>query len=410
MSREPAGPEFRERLRTAAGVRDVDAFLTEVWQREARLLPQLCSDLTTIIDGDELAGLACEPHVESRLVLKEGEHYRMRHGPFSARDFSRLPASGWTLLVQDVDKHLAPAREFLEGFNFVPRWRLDDLMVSFAAPGGGVGPHIDSYDVFLCQALGRRRWELSSAVDGDALCAGCELKVLRRFEAEQRFELAPGDCLYLPAAIGHDGVAIDECMTFSVGFRAVEAVELLSSGSLAAELSQAWLRRAPPLGRSGYVDGLVSSPPNPGELAEETLQRYRAQVRALLELPAEELDGLIDASLARFLTEPKESQVLESPEEEIDASELRARLAGGARLRHHPASRWLLVRGGRGAAAYVSVDGELYELGPESLTFGSCVTDQLALPMQIIHKEITHSRHLELVLEWVNRGQLVWAD
>ncbi|MGE3675392.1 MAG: cupin domain-containing protein, partial [Polyangiaceae bacterium] len=171
MSREPAGPEFRERLRTAAGVRDVDAFLTEVWQREARLLPQLCSDLTTIIDGDELAGLACEPHVESRLVLKEGEHYRMRHGPFSARDFSRLPASGWTLLVQDVDKHLAPAREFLEGFNFVPRWRLDDLMVSFAAPGGGVGPHIDSYDVFLCQALGRRRWELSSAVDGDALCA-----------------------------------------------------------------------------------------------------------------------------------------------------------------------------------------------------------------------------------------------
>ncbi|MCB9583982.1 MAG: cupin domain-containing protein [Polyangiaceae bacterium] len=408
MSDGPTGSEFRERLLSCAGVSDIDEFVTTIWQQRAKRLPQLCGDLTTIIDADELAGLACEPHVESRLVQQRGDHFVLRQGPFSARDFSKLPASGWTLLVQDVDKHLAAAHAFLEGFDFVPRWRLDDLMVSYAAPGGGVGPHIDSYDVFLCQALGRRRWQLSSNVDAEALCQECELKVLRHFEAEESFELAPGDCLYLPAAVGHDGVALEECMTFSVGFRAVEASELLSTGSLAAELSEAWLRRAPPLGRNGYLDGLVSSPPNPGELTPETLQRYRAQVRALLALPPEELDELIDVSLARFLTEPKESQYVEPPESDLDAAALLSRLAGGARLRQHPASRWLFVRGVRGAVVRISVDGELHELGAESFGFAAAITNQLALPTATLQKELTHPQHLELVLEWVNRGQLIW--
>lgn len=399
---------LQRRLLDAARLPDIEAFLSQVWQREARLLAGLCGDLTSIVDADELAGLACEPHVESRIVLKEGEHLRLRQGPFSPRDFSVLPPEGWTLLVQDVDKHVAAGREFLEGFDFVPRWRLDDLMVSYAAPGGGVGPHVDSYDVFLCQALGRRRWELSHQIDVQALCAQCDLKVLEHFAAEQRFDLAPGDCLYLPANVGHDGVALEECMTFSVGFRAVEASELLSAGSLVAELSQAWLERAPPLGHRAYVDGLVSSPPNPGELSEETLRRYRGQVRALLELPPERLDALIDAALARFLTEPKESQYVEAPEDELDAPRLLERLAAGAMLRQNPASRWLFVRG-RDESPRVSVDGELFELGPEGDGFAEVVCDRLALPMERMRAEIKNPRHLELLLEWVNRGLLLFG-
>ncbi len=402
--------EFRQRLVAAVGLPSIDAFLAQVWQREARVLHDLCDDLTAIIDADELAGLACEPHVESRLVQKAGEHYRLRQGPFSPRDFSALPDSGWTLLVQDVDKHVAAGREFLEGFDFVPRWRLDDLMVSYAAPGGGVGPHIDSYDAFLCQALGRRRWELSGQVDAQRLCADCDLKVLQSFEAERGFELAPGDCLYLPANLGHDGVAIDECMTFSVGFRAVEPSELLGAGSLAADLAQAWLEQASALGHSGYLDRLVSSPPNPGELTEETLRRYRDQVKALLELSPASLDELIDASLARFLTEPKESQFVEPPDEALSAAGLLARLDGGARLRQHPASRWLFIRGVRDESFVVSVDGELYELGSESADFAALVTDQLSLPHARLRAALTHPRHLELVLEWVNSGQLVFAQ
>ena len=399
--------EFREKLLVAAGLPTIDAFLTGIWQQQARHLSQVCGELTAIVDADELAGLACEPHVESRLVQRQGEHYRLRRGPFSPRDFSKLPAAGWTLLVQDVDKHVAAGREFLEEFDFVPRWRLDDLMVSYAAPGGGVGPHIDSYDVFLCQALGRRSWELSRDVDPAALCGDCELKVLERFEPEQRYELQPGDCLYLPADVGHDGVAIDACMTFSVGFRAVQAAELLSGGSLAAELTQTWLEKAAARPHSGYLDGLVSSPPNPGELTAETLERYRREVRELLEMAPQKLDDLVDAALARFLTEPKESQYVEPPEVEYDAPELLARLAGGARLRQHPASRWLFVRGVRDESVRVSVDGELFELGAESYRFAEAVANRLTPVADEIRAEMNHPRHLELVLEWLNRGQLV---
>ncbi len=172
--------------------------------------------------------LAQRDDVESRLVVRDGARWSLAHGPFRRADFRTLPARNWTLLMQGVNLHSMAADALLRRFAFVPYARLDDLMVSLAAPGGGVGPHFDSYDVFLLQGTGRRRWRYGRQTDL-SLKPGLPLKILRRFAAEREQVLAPGDMLYLPPDYAHDGVAIDTCTTYSIGFRAPAANELAAA-------------------------------------------------------------------------------------------------------------------------------------------------------------------------------------
>jgi 50S ribosomal protein L16 3-hydroxylase len=173
----------------------------------------------------QLFALAADPDVESRLVCRLGAGWVVRHGPLPRRSLPPLRRAGWTLLVQGVDLFVDAAHQMLRPFRFVPDARLDDLMVSYASDGGGVGPHVDAYDVFLLQLQGRRRWRIGRVHD-EQLVEGAPLKLLRRFEPSQEWLLEPGDMLYLPPAWGHDGVAAGECMTASIGFRAPRAVEL----------------------------------------------------------------------------------------------------------------------------------------------------------------------------------------
>ena len=173
----------------------------------------------------DLEALARRDDVESRLVVRQGTRWTLEHGPFRPADFAALPARNWTLLVQGVNLVHPAGDELLRRFSFLPFARLDDLMVSYAAPGGGVGPHEDSYDVFLLQGFGRRRWRFG--VQGDrTLTPGRPLKILRHFAPERDEVLAPGDMLYLPPHIAHDGVALEACTTYSIGFRAPGANEL----------------------------------------------------------------------------------------------------------------------------------------------------------------------------------------
>jgi 50S ribosomal protein L16 3-hydroxylase len=169
--------------------------------------------------------MAGSADTESRLIVCDGKHWQVRHGPFSKRDFARLPARNWTLLVQGVNHVLPQAQALLAQFAFIPYARLDDLMVSYAPPGGGVGPHFDSYDVFLLQGGGRRRWRVSSQRDL-TLVPDAPLKILNRFRATREWTLEAGDMLYLPPRCAHDGVALDECITYSIGFRAPSAQDL----------------------------------------------------------------------------------------------------------------------------------------------------------------------------------------
>jgi 50S ribosomal protein L16 3-hydroxylase len=195
------------------------AFLARYWQREALLVRAAMPGFAGVLTRDELFTLATRSDVESRLVCRDRARYTLTHGPFRRADLRRLPPTHWTLLVSGVNLHVDAGDALLRRFAFLPFARLDDLMVSYAAPGGGVGPHADSYDVFLLQAAGRRRWRHGRQRD-HSLRPDAPLKLLRHFTPAHDVTLLPGDMLYLPPDWAHDGVAVDACTTYSIGFRA----------------------------------------------------------------------------------------------------------------------------------------------------------------------------------------------
>jgi 50S ribosomal protein L16 3-hydroxylase len=211
--------------RTLLGKRSPQAFLRRYWQREALLVRGAVPAFTGLFTRDALMRLAGRDAVESRLVLRNGRAYALRHGPFRRADWKSLPARNWTLLVQGVNLHDDAADALLRRFAFIAQARLDDVMVSYAVPGGGVGPHFDSYDVFLLQGFGRRRWRYGRQADL-TLRSGLPVKILSRFSPEHDTVLSPGDMLYLPPQYAHDGTAIDACTTYSIGFRAPTYTEI----------------------------------------------------------------------------------------------------------------------------------------------------------------------------------------
>ncbi len=204
-----------------------DEFLRLHWQRNPRLIRAAIPEFQDLLTPDDLIKLACREDGRSRLVMKFGQRWEVRHGPFKTRELRGLPAGGWALLVQDVNLVLRSAHDLLMQFRFIPYARLDDLMISLAPDGAGVGPHFDSYDVFLLQGRGQRRWQLSTQKDL-ALIENAPLRILKGFRKEQEHILGPGDMLYLPPGVAHHGVAMGQCMTYSIGFRAPSFQELAS--------------------------------------------------------------------------------------------------------------------------------------------------------------------------------------
>ena len=207
-----------------------ETFLDRYWQKQPLLMPAALDRLRPSLSRNELAWLATQDDVESRLVfvdhLKDRKRYRAETGPFDSDYLAALPKRNWTLLVHDVEKHLPAMRALFNLVPFIPDWRIDDLMVSFAAPGGGVGPHQDNYDVFLCQGIGVRNWRFTKdTIEADAL-ASADLALLREFDGSQNIDVSEGDVLYIPPGAAHWGTAIRACMTYSVGMRAPEASAL----------------------------------------------------------------------------------------------------------------------------------------------------------------------------------------
>jgi len=204
-------------------------FMRRHWQKKPLVIRQAIPGFQPLLDRTELFAMAADEEVESRLVVhkaaKSGPGWQMRHGPFERKALPPLKQAGWTLLLQGMDLHDDAMHALLNQFRFVPDARLDDLMVSYASDGGGVGPHFDSYDVFLLQAHGRRRWRIGKQKDL-TLQPDVPLKILANFEPEEEFVLEAGDMLYLPPRYAHDGIAEGECMTYSIGFRAPGAAEV----------------------------------------------------------------------------------------------------------------------------------------------------------------------------------------
>ncbi|HQS58139.1 MAG: cupin [Gallionellales bacterium 35-53-114] len=210
---------------TLLGGLSVKEFLRDYWQKKPLLIRQAIPDFTGLIKPQQLMSLACTPDTQARLVTHKRGAWQLQQGPFETEDFSGLGKTRWTMLVQGLNHFLPQAAELLKHFNFIPHARLDDLMVSYAPKAGGVGPHFDSYDVFLLQGMGHRRWQISEQKDR-TLIEGAPLRILQNFIPENEWILAPGDMLYLPPHWAHNGIAEDDCMTYSIGFRTPSYQEL----------------------------------------------------------------------------------------------------------------------------------------------------------------------------------------
>ncbi len=208
---------------------DVNTFLRDYWQKKPLLIKGGLVDFQPDITPDDLAGLACEEDIESRIVIEHGETpWQLLRGPFSDETFADLPESHWTLLVQSVDIYHPDVANLLDAFRFIPNWRLDDVMISFAVQGGSVGPHFDQYDVFLVQGSGTREWQVGLVCDANSpRIKGTPLHILAGFTATDVHVCEAGDILYIPPGYSHFGIAQQECMTFSVGFRAPSLGQLL---------------------------------------------------------------------------------------------------------------------------------------------------------------------------------------
>jgi len=266
-------------------------FLQRHWQKQALLIRQAFGGFRGLLSLPQLFALAGRDDVESRLVTRERGRWTLSHGPFRRSVLGALPPQNWTLLVQGVNLHLAAGDELLRRFAFIPYARLDDLMVSYAAPGGGVGPHYDSYDVFLLQGEGRRRWRVSRQRDL-TLKPGLPLKILARFHASQDWVLEAGDMLYLPPNYAHDGVALEACTTYSIGFRAPSAQEL-------ATAFLDWLRDSMTM-EGRYADPSLAPTNEPARIGAAMYRQCAAMLKRL-RWP----DATIARFLGCFLSEPK---------------------------------------------------------------------------------------------------------
>jgi 50S ribosomal protein L16 3-hydroxylase len=271
-----------------------EQFMQRYWQKKPLLVRGAVPGMKPLLDRAALFGLAAQDEVESRLVVRDGSRWKMRRGPLPRRALPPLAQRDWTLLVQGVDLHDDSAHQLLSQFRFVPDARLDDLMISWASDGGGVGPHFDSYDVFLLQAQGQRRWRIGRQKDLE-LQEGVPLKILANFEPQQEYLLEPGDMLYLPPRYAHDGTAQGECQTYSIGFRAP------ARGELARELLQRLAEDADEgAGLALYRDAGAPAVDSPGAIPSE-LQAFASDaVRSALAQPL-----VLNRALGEYLTEPK---------------------------------------------------------------------------------------------------------
>ncbi len=340
---KPGAPSAPSPILSRIAEEDVETFMKTDWHRNARLFRNAIADFEPFCSIDELLELAKDPDAETRLIEQTETGWSLTHGPLD--ELPPRSQKNWTVLVQGLNLMLDPAARLLDRFRFVPDARLDDLMVSFATDGGGVGPHFDSYDVFLLQMHGQRRWRISAQTSLD-LVENMPLKILRDFKPEQEFVLNPGDMLYLPPRYAHDGVAIGECTTLSIGFRSPTAAELLSSvfQQLAEDVREntALLAQRFADPQRGVCQQPALLPDDMVQWVTSHLQGFKPDIHS------------IEKGLLRERTEPKDNVIFNAPmRAPTGRSVLRTFTTRGIRL--HKASR--LMTGERGFA----MNGEWFE-------------------------------------------------
>jgi 50S ribosomal protein L16 3-hydroxylase len=369
---------------------DSAAFLRDTWQKRPLLIRNPWGQWRNPLEPDELAGLACEDGVEARLIVQKPKGFVVEHGPIPETRFAKLGKHPWTLLVQAVD-HLVPeVAALIEPFRFIPNWRIDDVMVSYASDGGGVGAHFDQYDVFLVQGLGRRRWQIGVHCDAATpLRPHDDLRLLADFTPTDEWVLEPGDMLYVPPGIAHNGVAVgDDCMTYSIGFRAPSRSELIAhyADHLLAELGE----------DDRYADPGLAAQANPGEIAFADIAKIQAMI-------AEKM--LDRAAFARwfgaFNSTPKYADQDFSPEADASADELIGHIEQGVALTRNPASRFSFIRSDGGAIT-LFVDGEVFDVSGAEAQFAEALC---ASPRMTVTRALAQEL-APLITTLINQGSV----
>ena len=368
-------------------------FMQRHWQKKPLLVRQAIAGFKPILNRPELFALAAQERVESRLVIQSASGWHMKSGPFAPRSLPALSKPAWSLLVQGVDLHDARAHELLQQFRFVPDARLDDLMISYASTGGGVGPHYDSYDVFLLQASGRRRWRIGKQTDF-TLQEGVPLKILQNFDYTEEFVLEAGDMLYLPPRYAHDGVAQactgadgkpEACMTYSIGFRAPGQAEI--AGALLQRLAEYCSDDGEALATPRiYKDPRQPATANPAALPPALTDFARASVAAALKDPL-----ALACALGEYLTEPKSSVWFE----------------GGA-SQAAPIGSQALALDSRTRMMYddkhIFINGESYRAQGADALLMRQLADQRALSVAQLRKVSRGAK--DLLADWLDAGWL----
>ncbi len=371
---------------------DHEAFIRDYWQKKPCVFRQAFTDVVSPISPEELAGLACEEDVHSRLVMEKGGTgpWQLRYGPFKEDDFLSLPDSHYSLLVSECEKWLPEFTGLLDSFRFLPKWRIDDVMISYAPAGGSVGPHIDEYDVFLLQIKGQRNWQYDTArIDNPTLIPGLDLAILESFDAEQQAILEPGDMLYLPPGIAHHGVAVDGCMTCSVGFRAPTSTEVLESFAMEIDKKE--------LGAQRYRDPDLETNRDTGEITSVEIGNFRHMVEKLLDQP----DSLWVDSIGKLLSDT----VIDESDETSKFTNFEQLLGGEWMI--NPDSKILYHRDDTAIRFYCN--GQVTELLNTTSRlkavqqFSSCVE----LPMLLVKQCQQDSELNQLLLDMANRNALI---
>ncbi|GAA0705355.1 hypothetical protein GCM10009105_02730 [Dokdonella soli] len=405
-------------------------FLHDYWQKHPLLIRGAFPDFRNPLAPEDLAGLACEELALSRIAIHETadsrsrgnggkkpsqiarDRWSLRTGPFAEGDFAKLPKTHWTLLVQDVDKWDADVAALLEHFSFLPSWRIDDVMISYAEDGGSVGAHVDQYDVFLLQGLGRRRWQISTDPHAPMdFRDDVEQKLLREFAPTHEWILEPGDMLYLPPRVPHHGVALGACMTYSIGMRAPSRAELV--GDFVDHLIEAMPEE------SRYVDADLESARDVGEIDEAAIARVKRAMpwlrftegaaprdQAQTHERNDDSSAALDSSqlrtwFGRFITRYRSAHVAApSTRAMTDAAFARA-LEQDVEVRRNPWSRFAWMRDARGATLFVA--GETHAC---SLRFAKFICSHAAFPVtaapaavrdRVVLRALIDAGHLALV-------------
>jgi 50S ribosomal protein L16 3-hydroxylase len=349
-------------------------FLRDIWHKRPLLIRNAVPDFDGLLSPAEMQQLASRDDVESRLIQGSGSDWQLDDGPFRKSDFKRLPKTDWTLLVQSLNHVLPEADALLAHFDFIPHARLDDLMVSYAVPGGSVGPHFDSYDVFLLQGLGHRRWQIGTQTDL-AILDDVPLKILRHFEAEDEWVLGPGDMLYLPPHVAHYGVAEDDCMTYSIGFRAPTTNEL-AHGFLMHLQDTLTLE-----GR--YADPDLRLQAHPGEIGRAMLEQIGTMIARIKWSKRD-----ITEFSGRYLSEPKPNVFFDAPDTPLSRAAF-DRQAAKHGVALNPKSRLLFI------GKRFFINGEAFTPMPDETAALKQLADRhhLAAPLPAALRERLYEWH-----------------